>query len=221
MIIYKVTSKTTGKSYIGKTTKRLSERKKAHLKLVRQGKISYFYNSIRTYGEEDFVWEIIDNAETEEMLNQLEINHIKNYDTFKNGYNSTEGGTGGDTISMKSPEEKKNQGVKKGHIPWNLGLDMKSAGYTHFEGRKSRRRFTDEDKKKHSDAIKNSKKYQAGLFYRNPSKQIVIEDEFGRRWSTQKEWRNELGITQYMAKKILSEGSYEGISYWVSSKKGC
>ena len=221
MIIYKVTSKTTGKSYIGKTTKRLSERKKAHLKLVKQGKISYFYNSIRTYGEDDFVWEIVDNAETEEQLNELEIQCIRKLDTFKNGYNSTEGGTGGDTISMKSDEQKKNQGAKKGNIPWNYGMDMIGAGYDFFEGRTPRRKFTEEDKQKHSEAIKSSQKYQAGLCNRNLSKQIIIEDEFGRKWYTQKEWRDTLGISWYTAKKILQGMPHEGVSYWVNSKKGC
>lgn len=64
----------------------------------------------------------------------MEIFFITDYDSFKNGYNSTLGGDGGDTISMKSKEQKKNQGAKKGNIPWNKGADMKKLGYTFYDG---------------------------------------------------------------------------------------
>lgn len=56
MIIYKSTSKTTGKAYIGKTTKPLKQRITQHLS---KSKISnhtnHFHNAIKKYGKDDFI----------------------------------------------------------------------------------------------------------------------------------------------------------------------
>ena len=46
----------------------------------------------------------------------LEIENIKKYDTYKNGWNKTSGGEG-----FSSYERKNIGGVKKGNIPWNKG----------------------------------------------------------------------------------------------------
>ena len=56
MIIYKVQNNVNQKVYIGKTAKTLNERKKTHLKNVRMGIKTHFYDSIRKYGEESFTW---------------------------------------------------------------------------------------------------------------------------------------------------------------------
>lgn len=218
MIIYKVTSKTSNKSYIGQTTKRLDDRKHAHFKNVKAGIKTKFYNAIRKYGESDFVWEIIDNAESKELLNKLETKYISKYDTYKTGYNMTLGGDGGDTISMKSDVEKKNQGAKLGNIPWNKGKSMKALGYDFFKDR-TPRSFTDEQKRKHSDSIKSSEKYRNGLKNRRPAKQIVIKDEFGNVWNTQKDFRNEFKLSYYKTKQILSGELLNGVSYSIVSKK--
>jgi DNA-binding CsgD family transcriptional regulator len=50
---------------------------------------------LRKYGEENFKWEIIDNAETQKELNEKEVYWISFYNSFKgNGYNMTAGGDG-------------------------------------------------------------------------------------------------------------------------------
>ena len=73
MHIYKITNTVNGKVYIGQTVQSNPKmRWYAHLADARRGKKSYLYDSIRKYGKESFVWEIIDSALTIEELNAKE-----------------------------------------------------------------------------------------------------------------------------------------------------
>ena len=53
-IVYRVIHKTSGKSYIGVTTKSLEARKKDHVKKSKKGKSYAFQFAIATYGAEAF-----------------------------------------------------------------------------------------------------------------------------------------------------------------------
>ena len=93
MLIYKYTSKTTGKSYIGQTGKTLEERFKNHCQTARRGSAFEFHTALQTYGSDDFESEILeDNICTQQELDAKEMYYIKIFDTYKNGYNMTEGG---------------------------------------------------------------------------------------------------------------------------------
>lgn len=92
MIIYKVTNKVNGKVYIGQTIRTLEQRKWQHLDAAKNGCKTHFYNAIRKYGEENFVFEIIDEASSVSELNELERYYIAKFDTIKNGYNMVDGG---------------------------------------------------------------------------------------------------------------------------------
>ncbi len=97
MIIYKATSKTNSKIYIGKTTKTLQKRKKTHFYYAKdKSRHYYFVNALRKYGLEGFIWEEIDIADSIDELNYLEKYWIRFYraDNKKYGYNSTKGGDG-------------------------------------------------------------------------------------------------------------------------------
>lgn len=73
MHIYKITNTANSKIYIGQTVQSNPKmRWYAHLADARRGKKSYLYDSIRKYGKESFVWEIIDSALTIEELNAKE-----------------------------------------------------------------------------------------------------------------------------------------------------
>ena len=94
MLIYKATSKTTGKVYIGQTQSTLEERIRKH-QVASENKQYHFYNAIRKYGFDDFTWEIIeDNINDVDTLNEREIYWIEYYNSYENGYNSTRGGEG-------------------------------------------------------------------------------------------------------------------------------
>lgn len=63
-IIYKATSKTSGKIYIGQTTTSLNNRisNHKHKALYNIDLKNHFHNAIRKYGIDDFIWEVIDTA---------------------------------------------------------------------------------------------------------------------------------------------------------------
>lgn len=95
----------TGKKYIGKT-KNEKIRKRSHRYKAKKGIKNNFYNAIRKYGWENFVYGVIEEFDIL-LLDEKEIYYINFYDTYNTGYNSTKGGEGGTTWIM--PEEVKNQ----------------------------------------------------------------------------------------------------------------
>ena len=96
MFIYKATSQTTGKVYIGQSSQTLEERISQHNSAAYHHQYNYhFHNAIRKYGPDDFVYEIIeDGIKTIDELNQKEMYWINYYNSYNNGYNSTLGGDG-------------------------------------------------------------------------------------------------------------------------------
>lgn len=89
MIIYKATSP-SGKIYIGQTIQELKNRIKSHKSYAKNGSNTYFYRAVRKYGFENFKWEIIDKANTQNELNKKEVYWIEQYKN--NLYNTQEGG---------------------------------------------------------------------------------------------------------------------------------
>lgn len=87
MIIYKITNKLNGKVYIGQTTRSLAARIYGHIhNHSRVGK------DMVKYGRDNFDISVIDNAETKEELDDLEIFWIAWYNSTQNGYNILRGG---------------------------------------------------------------------------------------------------------------------------------
>jgi len=97
MIIYKVTNKINGKSYIGQTVRTLEVRKSGHLcDTFHRNSNFVIHRALRKHGKENFEWKVIDDTvKTIEELNEKEKHYIEKYDTFMdngNGYNMTTGG---------------------------------------------------------------------------------------------------------------------------------
>lgn len=93
-IIYKATSRTSGKSYIGMTAGNLEHRKYKHENAAINGSTCHFGRALRLYGFNDFDWAALDTAETQKELARLEIMWIKSENSYTDGYNSTLGGEG-------------------------------------------------------------------------------------------------------------------------------
>lgn len=92
--IYKFTSKTSKKSYIGQSVdilKRFSEHKKNSLNKNVHNYNCHFYKAIRKYGFTDFSFEILEEC-SRDKLNVREQYWIRYYDSYQNGYNMTLGG---------------------------------------------------------------------------------------------------------------------------------
>lgn len=89
-IIYKITNKVNGKSYIGQTRYTLEFRWRQHL---HKKDNTYFHNAIRKYGSDNFQLEVLEECPYS-SLNEREIFYIAKYNTLKDGYNLTLGGSG-------------------------------------------------------------------------------------------------------------------------------
>lgn len=98
MFIYKATSITTGKVYIGQSCQTLEKRMSQHLYKATSDydPNNHFHNAIRKYGFQDFVFQIIeDDITSNEILNEREKYWINYYNSYYDGYNSTLGGESG------------------------------------------------------------------------------------------------------------------------------
>lgn len=113
--IYKFTNKVNSKVYVGQTYNlqvRLNSHKSKALKIKNK-----FYNAVRKYGWDNFEFSVLStvSANTKEELNtlldKLEIEYIKQYDSYKSGYNSTLGGHSkrGYKLSKEFSEKCKNR----------------------------------------------------------------------------------------------------------------
>jgi len=86
-VIYKLTSP-SGKVYIGRTVN-FYNRMKDHKHEAKDGNIRPIYKAIRKYGWDNFTKEIIDEVYTIEEAIIRESKYINEYNSVKNGYNST------------------------------------------------------------------------------------------------------------------------------------
>lgn len=102
-LIYKITSKTSKKSYIGQTIN-YHTRIKKH-KMETSNTNTHFGRAIRKYGWKDFIVEVVEDNLPLEILDEREKYWINYFDTVNNGYNSTYGAKGGNTYCKKSKQE--------------------------------------------------------------------------------------------------------------------
>jgi hypothetical protein len=96
------------KKYIGYTEKDIEERLNEHIKDSKKGSETHFHRAIRKYGSDCIITEKIDESLTEEEAKLKEIYYINYFDAYKNGYNMTPGGSGGNTKSKYSKSQMEN-----------------------------------------------------------------------------------------------------------------
>ena len=116
-VIYGVVNLITNNEYTGQTVD-LRNRMNVHRRAKDDNP---FYQAIKKYGTENFAYYFHREDVPEWELDDLEIHYIEKYDTYGNGYNSSEGGEGG----QKSEETKrKMRESSKGTSPWNKGKSL-------------------------------------------------------------------------------------------------
>jgi group I intron endonuclease len=91
-IIYKITSHSTSKVYIGQTWQALPQRFNEHKS---KSKCHKLVNAFNKYGKDNFKIEFITVCHTQECADKLEVEFIQKYDSIKNGYNIRSGGSKG------------------------------------------------------------------------------------------------------------------------------
>ena len=108
MWIYKITNIQNNKVYIGQTIRSVQDRFNRHLNDALHNVINtHFARAIRKYGKDNFSWEIIDTANTQEELTIKERYWIQYYNSAKEGYNETDAisKSGGNTYQSKTEKE--------------------------------------------------------------------------------------------------------------------
>ena len=110
MWIYKITNIQNNKIYIGQTIRPVQERINRHFNdALNNITDTHLARAIRKWGKDNFVYEIIDTAKTQEELNLKEQNYIRLFHATddKYGYNETNAinKCGGNTYQSKTPEE--------------------------------------------------------------------------------------------------------------------
>ena len=112
--IYRVVNKVNGKVYIGFDSN-WPKRKQSHYYNHRAKSCPKwsFYNALKKYGWENFQWDVIyQSKEKHHTLKEMESFFIEQYDSFRNGYNQTNGGEG--TFGkLQSIENKRKQSQRR------------------------------------------------------------------------------------------------------------
>lgn len=147
MIIYKATNILNGKVYIGQTTHSLEKRKAQHFAKARKGIQTHFYNAIRKYGEDSFIFEVICVAGDKVTLNELETYYINKYDSIHNGYNMIDGGNN-NVMFLPEVKDRHAKRLHSAETRKNISIGMKKYRAEHP--------FTDEHRKKLSEAAKGN-----------------------------------------------------------------
>ena len=90
-VVYKITNTRNGKPYVGQTTRPIKERFREHARCRK----SLIGKAIRKYGAENFTFEVLEECENAEQLNEREIFWIAELNCKSpNGYNISDGGEG-------------------------------------------------------------------------------------------------------------------------------
>jgi transposase/predicted GIY-YIG superfamily endonuclease len=91
-IIYRIYNVVNGKSYIGQTID-FKSRKRDHFAKLRSQthKNKRLQNAYNKYGREAFHIEILEGVTSKQELNEREIYWIAHFNSYKNGYNMSEG----------------------------------------------------------------------------------------------------------------------------------
>lgn len=156
MIIYKATNTFNGKVYIGQTSMTLKRRIDAHYQHAKSGSETNFHRALRKYSPSIFIWETLELCKTADHMNEREVFYIKEYNSFKTGYNMTEGGDGGLTYKKGTPLYERirhklgkwkngNPGASKEaiekrinsfvNVQWTKGKQHKNSGHSHNKGK--------------------------------------------------------------------------------------
>lgn len=162
MVIYKVVNETNQKVYIGQTTQEPHARRMQHKYEAFNRRLNKpFYNAIRRDGWNSFQWEIIDEADSTDELNQKEIYWIDFYDSANRdkGYNLS---TGGDS----------NSGYRSNSINYSLSWtdERRKEKSEYVKEYRKNNPYTEEEKKKISDSLKE-------FYSKNPHHSVGVKGE--------------------------------------------
>jgi len=222
MIIYEAFNKVTCMSYVGKTVQVIEDRIVQHLRSANKGKKGYFYNAIRKYNKECWIWSIVEvinpldkkkileNKEYwKQKLNDREIYWIATKNSMvPNGYNLTKGGDGGHTGPLS---EEKIEYLRKINIGKKLSERHKRKISESNKGKYPSKEIKDKISKSlkefynTEEGIKNRKKLsniKTGKKFTEEHKEKISKGSKGRVVS--QETRRKISLAQ-KGKKLTEE----------------
>jgi len=121
------------------------------------------------------------------LLNEKEIEYIKKYNTFENGYNLTIGGDGGGLwILKKTDEEKINIANKKREK--TKGIKFSEEHKKKLSESQKKKKLTEEHKKNISNAIKGENHPWFGKKHSEKTKKKLSELKTGTSNAKHSEW---------------------------------
>lgn len=189
-IIYGWYCTVTDKWYIGQTVNP-EKRFNCHIdRAINKKDKTYFYNSIRKYGLENFVYCVLEENVLRENLNMKEQEWIEYYNSFYDGYNMSAGGC--QTIFSEEFKEKISE-ANKGRIPWNKGkhgiyseetLNKRSESLKGKQGYWTNKHLSEETKKKLSESLKGKPSWQKGKpsYNRKPVSKYDLNGNFIKKY---------------------------------------
>ena len=108
IIIYSITNLVNDKRYIG-ISQNYEDRKRVHLWALKnkKHKNEKLQNAVNKYGLENFIFEILEEIEIDSRIEALKYEnfYINLYDSFRNGYNKSQG-FDGSTLQIQSDKTK-------------------------------------------------------------------------------------------------------------------
>jgi group I intron endonuclease len=162
--IYKITNNINGLIYIGCTINSLDKRFYEHLyRCYNTDYKSKLYNSIKKYGKENFIIELIEECDLS-VIYETEKKYIKEYDSYKNGLNSTFGGEGclgyihSDEIRKKISENTKNGNSHKGKTYEDLYGDRAEEERLKRKNSTKWHEMSDDEKKQRIQNVRNARR---------------------------------------------------------------
>lgn len=131
MHIYKITNTLNNKIYIGQTVQKNPKmRWYQHCADAKNGKDSRLCNSMRKYGVDNFMWEIIDTAQTLPDLNAKEEQWLLHYRQITECYNIRE--AGGNKLHSAESIEKMREAQRQAHA--RRRAEGKDGGWKRIDG---------------------------------------------------------------------------------------
>ena len=114
MHIYKIVNTINNKMYIGQTIQKNPKmRWYDHCSRARNGQHNHLYNSMRLHGIDNFIWEVIDSADTLDELNSKEIHWLNEYRKITEVYNIR--GAGGNKTHHPESIERMKDSQRQAH----------------------------------------------------------------------------------------------------------
>lgn len=176
MSIYSITNIINNKIYIG-ISKEVKTREHKHFWMLENNRHENrkLQNAYNFYGKEAFIFKIIDEIETDDIMEALDLEHfyIMEYDSYRNGYNKSIGYDGSTSIQFTPERLEKMSRAMKGN-QYAKGCKRNEKHKQLISKVHKNKKLSDETKIKISKARKGKYKGEENPFYNKHHTQDTI-----------------------------------------------